>query len=82
MSDVPLRVGDPREAGSAAPRHLLPLLCSFSFVLSLNNGLLNPLLPKVVDDLGISITAAGQLATVSLVTCALAALVTGTLSDR
>ena len=78
MSDPISRDG----TGRAATRHdLLPLLCALSFALSLNSGVLNPLLPEISRDLGVSITAAGQLATVSLVTCALAALVAGTLSD-
>lgn len=75
-------VGEIRTAPTrVAPRGLLALLCAFSFTLSMNNGLLNPVLPEVARDLGVTVAVAGQLATASLLVGAVSGLVAGILSD-
>ncbi|MDA8218340.1 MAG: MFS transporter [Dehalococcoidales bacterium] len=77
----PAMVGQGELAQVATPRLLLVLLCGVAFATSLNNAMLNPVLPDIADSLGVPIAAAGQLATASMITGAMAALVMGTLSD-
>ena len=70
--------GLPREI---APRALPALLGGVAFAMSFNSALLNPNLPEIARDLGVSVATAGQLAGVTSATGALAGLAMGTLSD-
>ncbi len=63
------------------PRFLLPLLCAASFSLAFSSSLISPLLPEIAAELRVPVALAGQLATASMATGAVAALVMGILSD-